>query len=70
MNMGGKLSKVTAKTNCTLILKAENLLKSIKFSTIALSYFSHFFSQMFNQIIYKNASMNKLAKATELHPFN
>lgn len=68
--MGGKLSKVTAKTNYTLILKAENLLKSIKFSTIALSYFSDFFSQMFNQIIYKNASMNKLTKATELHPFS
>lgn len=68
--MGWKLSEVTAKTNYTLILKAENLLKSIKFSTITLSYFSHFFSQMFNQIIYKNASINKLTKATEVHPFN
>lgn len=70
MNMGAKLIKVTAKTNYTLILKAENPLKSIKFSTIALCYFSHFFSHMSNQIIYKNASINKLTKATEFHPLN
>lgn len=66
----GELSKVSAKTNYTLILKAENLLKSIKFSTITLSYFSIFFRQKFNQIMYKNASINKLTKATEFHPFN
>lgn len=38
----GEMKQVTAKTNYTLILKAENLFKSIKFSTITLSYFSIF----------------------------
>lgn len=38
------LSKVTEKPNYTLIMKAENLLKSINFfNTVAVFYFSRFF---------------------------